>query len=103
MMATSPDFIESLQAAYACQSWFCRDRGPFLAKNLEAAEAGARGHRSRKWLGVWPHNVVTYRLDKEQLEAGKRLAEYMRRLSAGDPQAGEALKKPQTKPDFEDR
>lgn len=95
-----PGFLESLQAGYACLSWFCRERGPFIVKDLEAAERLAEEHRDRhgKWLRLWSHRVVAYRLDTEQLDAGKRLAEYMRRLSAGDVHAGDALREQKNTP-----
>src|SRR5262249_32784914 len=48
-------FVESLTAGYACRSWFCRDRGPFLTKTVEAAEQLAAEHRALKWLGLWHH------------------------------------------------
>src|SRR5262249_4865669 len=69
-------FLESLTAACACRSWFCRDRGPFVTRTLAEAELLAAEHRALRWLGVWHHRVIVYRLDGSQLEAGQALADF---------------------------
>jgi hypothetical protein len=43
---------------WACQSWFCRKRGPFWVTDRNAAEVGARRHRALKFLGLWSHQAV---------------------------------------------
>jgi len=81
------DFLESLTAGYACRSWFCRDRGPYLTPSLEAAEQLAKEHRAHRWLGLWRHRVIVYRLDEDQRRGGQALADFMRRAAGGDENA----------------
>ncbi|HXH20490.1 MAG TPA: hypothetical protein VNN10_00560 [Dehalococcoidia bacterium] len=85
-------FIESLTAGYACRSWFCRDRGPFLTTSLEAAEQLAKEHRAQKVLGIWRHRVVVYRLDERQRRDARAFAEFMRRLVRAGTTAFDALR-----------
>ena len=80
-------FLESLTAGYACRSWFCRDRGPVLTKTFAAAEQLAEEHRALRWLGLFPHRVIVYRMNPDQLQAGQALAEFMRRSAGGDAAA----------------
>src|SRR6266567_8378399 len=85
-------FLESLTAGYACRSWFCRDRGPFLTMNLEAAEQLAAEHRALRWLGLWRHRVIVYRLDGDQRRGGQALADFMRRAARGDENAADSFR-----------
>lgn len=43
---------------WACQSWFCGKRGPFWVNSRKAAEAGAREHSARRFLGLWAHAAL---------------------------------------------
>ena len=45
-------------AVWACQSWFCRTRGPFWARSMKDAESGALEHRARTFLGLWNHSAM---------------------------------------------
>ncbi len=49
---------DSPTALWACNSWFCRARGPFWVKTLGEAKIGARAHAAQKFLGVWSHQAA---------------------------------------------
>src|ERR1043166_1342312 len=82
-----PERTAALTAGYACRSWFCRDRGPYLTPSLEAAEKLAAEHGALRWLGLWRHRVIVYRLDEDQRRGGQALADIMRRAGRGDENA----------------
>ena len=49
---------DGVSTVWACQSWFCRKRGPFWVRSRKDAEAGAREHSTRHFLGLWAHEAL---------------------------------------------
>jgi hypothetical protein len=52
------DFSASRMTVWACQSWFCRKRGPFWVGDRKEADLGARKHRELTFLGLWRHQAI---------------------------------------------
>jgi len=40
-------------------------------------------NRARRWLGVFQHRVIVYRLNEDQRRGGQALADFMRHAAGG--------------------